>query len=134
MSKKYLYNFDYFNIDKKINVAHNITIESSFPLEEFEDVPEPSKFYLSGLASLILGICILLCTAILLPSLSLLGKSEFSIFVVFFIVIVFFLIVSLSHIIFFFLMTTQHKYYKIYYNILILGSSLIDELIEKDKN
>lgn len=31
-------------------------------------------------------------------------------------------------------MTTQHKYYKMYYNILILGSSLIDELIEKNKN
>jgi hypothetical protein len=134
ISKKYFYNFEYFHIDKKINAKHNITNEYSFPIEEYEDIPEPSKFYLPGLACIILGICLLFCTAILLPSLSSMGNSESSFFIVLFIMLMSLLLVSISHIIFFFFMTTQHKYYKMYYNILILGSSLIDELIEKNKN
>lgn len=126
MSKRYLYNFNYFYIDKKINESDNLIPNMIFSIENYEDIPEPKKFYLPALSCLIVGLLLFGSAASIISiSIPYIDTIELAIALV----LIFW---AMCFLIYLFFMNKQINYYKKYYNILEIGGVLIDEINEHD--
>jgi len=118
LARKYLYNFNYFSIDKKIipesNIISNIVIDGN----EYDDVPEPKKIFTFGVISMITGVIILLIILLLIiASIFAAQNANEAAYYLMLSAIVFPFAFSLLY--YTYNMLAQFKYYKYYYNSLI---------------